>query len=58
MTVDVWADGDPEDGFHLRSLSTNRDIDPVETPFVVVERRHAPPEATVVYVRATHHLPG
>lgn len=58
VTVDTWADGDPEAGFHLRSFSTSRDVDPVETPYVVVERRHAPPEAAVVYVRATDHLPG
>ena len=58
VTVDVWADGDPEDEFHLRSSSTSPDVDPVETPYVVVERRHAPPEAAVVYVRATEHLPG
>lgn len=57
-TVEVWADGDPEDEFHLRSFSTSRDVDPVETPFLVVERRHAPPEAAVVYVRAIDHPPG
>lgn len=58
VTVDVWADGDPEADFRVRAFSTNRDVDPVETPFLVIERRHAPPEAAVVYVRATDRLPG
>ncbi|MDX1745603.1 MAG: hypothetical protein R3324_06675 [Halobacteriales archaeon] len=58
VSVDVWTDGDPEGGFRVRAFSTSRDVDPVETPFLVIERRHAPPEASVVYVTAADHLPG
>lgn len=58
VTVDTWADGDPGAGFRLLSFSTSRDVDPFDTPFVVVERRHAPPEAAVISVGVIDRLPG
>lgn len=57
VSVDVWANADLEEGFSLRSFSTSRDVDPVETPFVVVERRHAPPEGAIISVEVADRLP-
>lgn len=57
--VEAWWDSDPDEaGFEVARFSTSRELDPMATPHLIVNRRHVPPEGATVNVVESERPPG